>query len=65
MDVKTLLTVRQVAEMFDRTEQTIALWYRAGKIPCIRIPGAKKDAIRFDFDAVVAWAKENHKRLSL
>jgi phage terminase Nu1 subunit (DNA packaging protein) len=60
-----LLTVRDLAELFDRTEQTIYLWCRTQGLPVIRIKGAKRDTIRFDLAKVVDWAMKRRKRIVL
>ena len=60
--MENLLTVRQVADMFNRTDETVRLWMRDKELPCIRFPGSCKDAIRFDKVAVKKWAKERIKK---
>ena len=61
--LKGLLTTSQMCELFDVTSQTITNWRRKG-LPCVRIPGNRKDGIRFRPSEVLRWAKKNGKKIS-
>lgn len=57
-----LLTTDDLCKMFGRGSLTIYLWRRKHGLPTVRLPGGKKPPVRFDADAVRAWAiRTGHK----
>lgn len=52
-----LLTAKQVAELLQVSVSVIYVWAEQGTIPCLRLPGTR--TIRFDREAVLAWARQN------
>lgn len=59
INIGTLMTIDQVADGFSRTPMTIYNWrsLEENALPYVRIPGIARDAIRFDRQAVAAWAE--------
>lgn len=57
---KGLLTTTEVAKIFGVTKSAVNYWTleKPPRIPCIRIPGAKRDVIRFEYDVVMNKFRE-------
>lgn len=62
MQTPDLLATRDVSRIFDRSEATIRLWVRAGKLRAIRLPSGQNVFQRSDverlFDALRAAEPE-------
>ena len=54
-----LLTVTSIKRLFDRTDVTLYVWRKQRGMPYVKIPGDRKPGIRFDVEAVCAWADDN------
>lgn len=60
--IRNLVTDKDLAEIFGVSgRMTIYRWRKEKGLEKleITIPGYEKDSIRFELDAVLAWAKEN------
>jgi len=60
-----LLNEGDVARMFRRSKQTIALWRKHERLPYVLIKGEGRDTIRYDRAKIAIWAKQHGKRLYL
>ena len=60
-----LLTSRDVAALFDRTELTVLLWRRSHNLPYVRIKGNRRDTIRYRRSDLRAWAEKNDRQMKL
>lgn len=49
-----MLSVKQVAEMFNVSEFTIYKWAKSGKLPSFTIGGL----IRFEYDEIMAYIRK-------
>lgn len=58
-DLIDTLTVRDVAAIFGVTEKSVFDWARKGTF----VPVATRDPIRFRRSLVIAWAKENGRKI--
>mgnify|MGYP003815892779 CR=1 FL=1 len=58
---KKIISRKEVMALFGKSELTIMKWQQNKGLPYIRIPGDKRDTIKFDKEAVVAWGKANGK----
>jgi hypothetical protein len=63
--LNSLWTLQDLMVLFDRKELTIHLWIKNESLPVVRIPGDKRDSIRFDRDDVLRWARTKKKRIFL
>lgn len=55
--LRNMLTAGEVAAMFNRTTQSVALWRKLHGLPYVRIRGDARDTIRYRRGAVLRWAK--------
>jgi len=58
----SLMTTRDVADMFGVTSMTVHLWRMNRGLPVIVIPGDTRPAIRYDRADVVSWAAAQERR---
>ena len=55
------LSIRDVMEMFDVSEMTIASWRKKLDFPTIILPGKKRHTVRFVKSEVIVWAAQHDK----
>ncbi len=60
--LRGLITTADVARLFDRTPQSVKLWVKLHGLPHIRIPGERRDTIRYELPAILGWAKRNGRK---
>ena len=60
---ENLLTTSDLCKLFKRGWLTILIWRRDKGLPYVRIPGHKRDTIRFDRKAVLKWAQQTGRRI--
>ncbi len=61
--LENLLTTNDLCNLFRRSLMTILIWRKNKGLPYIRIPGSKRDTIRFDQEAVLEWAQRTGRRI--
>lgn len=60
------ITIRKVADLLGKTELTIHTWTQPpNDLPYVRIPGDRRDTIRFKYDDVISWAQRTGRRVRL
>lgn len=52
-----LLSTPEVATRFAVTRQTLFAWRRERGLPCVMIPGHKRDAVRYKLSELRKWAR--------
>jgi hypothetical protein len=58
-----LVDTSYLCALFRRSDLTIALWRKRKGLPVVRIPGHRRDTIRFDKSEVMDWAITNNIRI--
>lgn len=61
--LNSLWTKQDLMKVFNRGHLTIQYWYQREGMPVVRIPGVKRDSVRFDRDEILAWAKKRQKQI--
>lgn len=61
--VINLLTESDIANLFHRSPQSVALYRKHKKLPYICIKGDEKDFIRYELKSALEWAKKVGKRV--
>lgn len=63
--LRGLWTQSDIAKLAKRSPMAVYLWCRRAKdpLPCVPIPGFKKDGVRFVPTEVRAWCRRNHIEL--
>ena len=57
-----LLTPKQLSEWLQIKLSTIYKWSHSGYIPCIKLGGQEKGALRFSRGDILPWLKRRSKR---
>lgn len=63
--LSALWTTQDVARLFDVTPMTVHLWRLNRGLPTVVIPGTLRNAVRFEREAVLAWACARNVRMRM
>ena len=61
MEYQTLLTINDVARIFQVSKQAIRHWTNSGRLACVRTPGGHRRFRRSDIERILEVGEDERK----